>query len=68
MQARHRRLGELGRIAVRSAQRGRGQEDVRHAADPGLGIVKQDGDAAPRPTVTSVSSLQAASEVRDLHD
>ena len=48
-QPRHGGLGELGRVAVLPAQRGRRQEDVRQSADLRLGVVQQDGDAAAEP-------------------
>ena len=38
--------GNLAGLAVRPAQRRRWQQHVRQPADPGLGIVEQDGDAA----------------------
>jgi hypothetical protein len=63
-QPRHRGLGELGRVAVHPAQRGRWQEDVRHAPNPRLGIVEQDCDAAAEADGDQGVIGQSATEIR----
>ena len=63
----NRSLGELGRVAVQAAQRRSGQENVRQATYPCLGVVENHGDATAEPDRDEGIVCEATAKFGDLH-